>query len=239
MKILRKVVATILLASISLAICGCSIIDSLLPVPPTETQIVYVPVYVTPTPGIEEDDMASESGDPTETTPLYMAVEEVDFSTFLFVGDSRTVGMASYVQMNYIAEVGVGYNFLMQHRNEILQMENMNIVFNLGVNDLVNLDKYIEFFQTLPEEFTWNNNLYVVSVNPCSGAYEYMNDDINYFNVQLSDSLPSLIRYIDTNSYLTATGFGSPDGLHYSASTYKTIAVLIYNNIEFYQYQGY
>ncbi|MCQ2515540.1 MAG: SGNH/GDSL hydrolase family protein [Saccharofermentans sp.] len=236
MKILRLLLAIVLMASTSLAVCCCDIMD-IFPTPPTETSIVYVPVYVTPTPSVSEE--AVESGDPTETTPLYMAVEDVDFSTFLFVGDSRTVGMATYVPMNTIAEVGVGYNFLMQHRSEILRMENMNIVFNLGVNDLTNLDNYIEFFQSLPEEFTWNNNLYVVSVNPCSGEYAYKNDEINYFNVQLSDSLPSLVRYIDTNSYLTEVGFESPDGLHYSASTYQTIAVLIYNNIEFYQYQGY
>lgn len=233
-KILRKIVAAILVASLSLAICGCGI--NLFPEPIVETSYVYVTL---PTNTSEEVVEVVESGDPTATTPLYMAAEEVDFSTFVFVGDSRTVGMASVVPMNTIAEVGVGYSFLMAHRNEILQLENTNIVFNLGVNDLANLDSYIEFFQGLPEEFTWNNNLYVVSVNPCSGEYEHMNEDIIYFNVQLSDSLPSLIRFIDTYSYLSEVGFSSPDGLHYSESTYQTIAVLIYNNIEFYQYQGY
>lgn len=232
----KKAVSVFLLVSITFLFSGCNMLDLFRPV---NTEPSYVFFQVTPTPVPNETDNNYEGSDPVQTTPLYMAVDDVDFSTFLFVGDSRTVGMSNVVQMNTIAEVGVGYNFLAAHRSEIISMENMNIVFNLGVNDLANLDKYIEFFQQLPEEFTWNNNLYVVSVNPCKGEYEYMNDDITYFNVQLSDSLPSLVRYIDTNSYLTAVGFDSPDGLHYSAETYETIAVLIYNNIEFYQYQGY
>jgi len=234
-KIIKKTIAIMLLISTTLALSGCGFdIMDLFPDPIVETSYVYIYETVPNSDGGSAE--VYESGDTTETTPLYMAVDEVDFSTFLFVGDSRTVGMASYVPMNYMAEVGVGYDYLARHRSEILRMENMNIVFNLGVNDLVNLDQYIEFFQSLPEEFTWNNNLYVLSVNPCSGPYEYMNEDIIYFNVQLSDSLPSLIRFIDTYSYLSEVGFDSPDGLHYAQSTYETIAVLVYNNIAYNQY---
>ncbi len=173
------------------------------------------------------------------TTDLYMATENLDFSNFVFIGDSRTVGMGQHLHLTTIAEVGVGYSFLTQHYDEILELHDMNIVFNLGVNDLSHVDDYIEFYQRLPEEFTFDNHIYVVSVNPTSGPYSSMNGDIDYFNVQLSDSLPSTIKWIDTCSFLRDAGFGSPDGLHYNQQTYETIAELIYNDVMLYQSLGY
>ena len=184
----------------------------------------------------EENQMVPST---TQTTQLYMATEDLDFSNFVFVGDSRTVGMGQHLNLTTIAEIGVGYSFLQAHRDEILELSGMNIVFNLGVNDLAHIDDYIEFFQRLPEEFCFDNNLYVVSVNPTSGSYASMNGDIDYFNVQLSDSLPSTIKWIDTCSFLRDAGFGSTDGLHYDQQTYETIANLIYNDVMLYQSLGY
>lgn len=180
-----------------------------------------------------------ESVDSTDPSNPYMASDSLDFSNFVFVGDSRTVGMGQVLDLETIAEVGVGYSFLQAHYNEILELEDCNIVFNLGVNDLSHVDEYIEFFQRIPEEFAFDNHLYVVSVNPTSGPYASMNADIDYFNVQLSDSLPSTIKWIDTCSFLREAGFGSPDGLHYDQQTYETIANLIYNNVMLYQSLGY
>ena len=92
-----------------------------------------------------------EATETSETNELYMATENLDFSDFIFVGDSRTVGMASYVDTETIAEVGVGYSFLAAHRDEILEYSGKNIVFNLGVNDLrksINImEKVIYFFK--------------------------------------------------------------------------------------------
>ena len=170
---------------------------------------------------------------------LYMATENLDFTDFVFVGDSRTVGMGQYLHLTTIAEVGVGYSFLQSHYDEIMNLSGKNIVFNLGVNDLAHIDEYIEFFQRIPEDFCFDNHLYVVSVNPTSGPYSSMNGDIDYFNVQLSDSLPSTIKWIDTCSFLRDAGFGSPDGLHYNQQTYETIAELIYNDVMLYQSLGY
>lgn len=183
--------------------------------------------------------VSPDSPESSETTDLYMATENLDFSDFVFVGDSRTVGMDQALDLTTIAEVGVGYSFLAAHRDEILEYSGKNIVFNLGVNDLAHVDDYIEFFQRLPEEFCFDNHIYVVSVNPTSGAYSSMNGDIDYFNVQLSDSLPSTCKWIDTCSFLREAGFGSPDGLHYDQQTYELIANLIYNNVMLYQSLGY
>ncbi len=187
----------------------------------------------------EEDIDDTEESDPAEESELYMATDDLDFSNFVFVGDSRTVGMGQHLHLNTIAEVGVGYSFLAAHRSEILELTDTNIVFNLGVNDLAHIDDYIEFFQRLPEEFCFDNHIYVVSVNPTCGDYQSMNADIDYFNVQLSDSLPSTCKWIDTCSFLRDAGFGSPDGLHYNAQTYEMIANLIYNDVLLYQSLGY
>ena len=170
---------------------------------------------------------------------VYMATDDLDFSDFVFIGDSRTVGMSSYVNTDIIADVGVGYYFLVEHYDEILELQDKNIVFNLGVNDLSHVQDYIEFYLGLPEQFCFDNHIYVVSVNPTSGEFASMNGNIDYFNVQLSDNLPSTIKWIDTCSFLREAGFGSPDGLHYDAITYETIANLIYNNVRLYQNLGY
>lgn len=223
----------------TVAVCGLAVVLTGCALPITE------PTFITVAPGeasVTQPDTISvsvESADTTETTDLYMATEQLDFSNFVFVGDSRTVGMGQVLNLDTIAEIGVGYSFLAAHREEILEYEGKNIVFNLGVNDLAHIDDYIEFFQRLPEEFCFDNNIYVVSVNPTSGSYSSMNGDIDYFNVQLSDSLPSTCKWIDTCSFLREAGFGSPDGLHYDQQTYELIANLIYNNVLLYQSLGY
>lgn len=217
--------------SLTVAVQGCMLAEpdpTFSTTAPTQTAL-----YVYP------QDEAEQTSEATETTTFYMATENLDFSNFVFVGDSRTVGMGQHLHLTTIAEVGVGYSFLQAHYDEILELSDCNIVFNLGVNDLSHVNDYIEFFQRLPEEFCFDNHIYVVSVNPTSGEYSGMNSDIDYFNVQLSDSLPSTCKWIDTCSFLREAGFGSPDGLHYDAVTYETIANLIYNNVMLYQSLGY
>lgn len=146
---------------------------------------------------------------------------------YLFVGDSRTVGMAVYNPMTYIAEVGCGINFVYDNYDEITSYRDSNIVFNLGVNDLGNIQNYINLYWNFPEEFVQNNHIIIVSVNPTDGSYDYLNSSIDDFNAILADNLPENFEYIDTNSYLKAVGFGTVDGLHYDGYTYQ----LIYNAV--------
>ena len=48
--------------------------------------------------------LESSAADATETTDLYMATEQLDFSNYVFVGDSRTVGMGQVLHLDTIAE---------------------------------------------------------------------------------------------------------------------------------------
>ena len=226
--LIRGLCAATVGAAVLLSGCSVDDVDTIFVTRATTAEVVQ-----------DQADPVQASEGTDETAELYMATEELDFSNFVFVGDSRTVGMGQYLHLNTIAEVGVGYSFLAAHQSEILELHDTNIVFNLGVNDLAHVDDYIEFFQRLPEEFCFDNHLYVVSVNPTSGAYSSMNADIDYFNVQLSDSLPSTIKWIDTCSFLRDAGFGTTDGLHYNRQTYETIAELIYNDVMLYQSLGY
>ena len=62
-----------------------------------------------------------------------------------------------------------------------------------------------------------------MSVNPCDGSYNHLNDDISSFNSKLKAGLNSNIRYIDSNSYLYSVGFTTTDGLHYDQATSRKI----------------
>lgn len=147
----------------------------------------------------------------------------------VMIGDSRTVGMQTAVNKEnvvYIAEVGEGYNLLESKKTEIENYasdSNKVLVFNLGVNDLVNIDKYINFYKELI-----NNNssahIYFMSINPvdeakeASNGYSVKNSDIDNFNNKLKSSFSN--KYVDINSSIQ---FDTSDGLHYSNETYEEI----------------
>lgn len=149
--------------------------------------------------------------------------------SYLFIGDSRTVGMSYFEPMEYFAEVSCGLSYFYDNYDAITAYRGYNIVFNLGVNDLYRLNDYINMYWNLPQEFVENNHIIVVSVNPTDGSYSHLNSDIDWYNSNLSISLPEGFEWIDTNSYLRSIGFSTSDGLHYQGNTYCDI----YNAIVF------
>ena len=150
---------------------------------------------------------------------------------YIFLGDSRTVGMDWAVDIEntdgqfVVAKVGMGYNWMQDTAmSEIEEIVSENdeytdwvLITNLGVNDLGNCDKYINAYEELSEVF----NIYVVSVNPCDGTSSYLNDNIIKFN----DAMKALdyVTYVDTHTSLCENGFGTNDGLHYKKDTYRYI----------------
>ena len=104
---------------------------------------------------------------------------------FLFVGDSRTVGMEEAMQdsddadtCSYIGKVGEGYYWLVnegidQLRTSLSKEPDATVVFNLGVNDLSEIDRYLAFYPQIFAEYP-DASFYIMSVNPvgdaCSGA---------------------------------------------------------------------
>ena len=152
---------------------------------------------------------------------------------FLFVGDSRTVGMEEAMQdsddadtCSYIGKVGEGYYWLVnegidQLRTSLSKEPDATVVFNLGVNDLSEIDRYLAFYPQIFAEYP-NAYFYIMSVNPvgdaCSGA---SNEEIRDFNAKLKESFPD--QYLDCYDYLEQNGFSTVDDLHYTNDTYRAI----------------
>lgn len=142
----------------------------------------------------------------------------------IFVGDSRTVGMQTIIDddATVIAEVGKGYNWLVNTADSKLRdsiTDHSILVFNLGVNDLADAQKYEEYLSSLSADFP-DLQIYVVSVNPVENYPTVSNEEIEMFNSVLSTAGTD---YIDTYSQLLSKGFSTQDGLHYTDDTYRVI----------------
>ena len=177
-------------------------------------------------PDITEDDY-----DVIESYSDITTREESFPEQIIFVGDSRTVGMDLAIDDNsvYIAKVGEGYEwFKGEAEGELKEVirnssdKSLTVVFNLGVNDLSNANRYAEEVNRLSDNYP-NIRFVYASVNPVKEKASVSNDDISAFNRTICTQLSRNIRFIDSYSYLIDSGFESPDGLHYTNDTYAKI----------------
>lgn len=156
-------------------------------------------------------------------------IEEV--TNLIFVGDSRVVGMAGAGGFRYVGEVGQGYYWLSGEGLRWLEQEmaadpDAAVVFCMGINDLGNIDAYVNYYDML---LSWypDKELYFMSVNPVNEAaerangYSVTNEAIEAFNSRLMEHFPD--QYIDVYEYLLANGYGTVDGVHYDEATYSWI----------------
>ncbi len=184
----------------------------------------------------------SSQQDTGKETDGPFAEEAEDFAP-IFVGDSRTVGMrdalikASVEDSSiYIAEAGEGWGWftsagIFTLRDYLNREPNRPVIFNLGVNDYVDIDSYIHTYQELTEEYP-DTRFYFLSVNPvvdeqCAAV---KNEDVAAFNQRLKETFPD--QYLDCYTYLMANGYKTVDGLHYTAETYQTIYDYVMDKIE-------
>ena len=152
------------------------------------------------------------------------------FSGYLFVGDSRTVGLDEAVSgVSSIAKVGAGVTYFKSILPEVTKVRGKNVIFNFGVNDRDRYKDYVAVYKSLPKEFIQKNNVIFMSVNPTDGSkYGSWNADIDKINAYVKKNLPSGIKYLNTNSTLKKEGFQTRDGCHYKPVTYKRIAQLTF-----------
>ncbi len=197
-------------------------------------------------------------------------------SRLYIIGDSRTAFMKSEFGANpakttLIGNAGAGYAwlegtdplrstcayerliaYLDKYRNTSAG-KNPAVVFNLGVNDLGNISKYITFYKKVAPVLkkVYHCDLYIMAVNPMNRetlryamisffdkAEDYQTvqtvKKIEEFNTRIKSGLDGVYEYIDTYSYLLQYGWSSwcnsdyrgywePDGLHYSETTYEKI----------------
>ncbi|MEY8428615.1 SGNH/GDSL hydrolase family protein [Lachnospiraceae bacterium 46-15] len=183
-----------------------------------------------------ESDMPTQILKPSAavtTDPFDEAIEEPEHS-YIFVGDSRTVGMQNALaddsdatSCRFIAKSGEGFYWL--YHDGIVELEEAlkstpyaTVIFNLGVNDLEETDRYISFYKTLFSEYH-DPSFYIMSVNPvdderCSGA---SNAEIQAFNEKMKAEFPD--KYLDCYNYLLSQDFATSDGLHYPNRVYRMV----------------
>lgn len=159
---------------------------------------------------------------------------------YVWVGDSRTEDMSQVVKdgkNTWITKVGSGYDWFNSEAAAQTTSKvdgDSNIVFNFGVNDLSDADKYISKLNDLAKG-DWNKakKIIIMSVNPVdekkaeSNGYSVKNSDIEAFNKKLQAGVKGdKIEYVDTYSKLKGK-VNTTDGLHYDFATYKKIYDMI------------
>lgn len=185
--------------------------------------------------------MAEDQDDKFERiilSPNFETEENIE-TGYILVGDSR------FVQMKYVFDIdeydncyivcksAMGLNWLkndaIKQIYEIIE-DNQDIgkwviLSNLGVNDVHNASKYLEFYDSINTE---NIDIILMSVNPAGENYPKMNEKIQAFNEIIKNSD---YQYLDTNSALKKDGYEAPDGIHYTKETYRYIFDMIANEL--------
>lgn len=167
-----------------------------------------------------------ETKEPTDV------VKDESINRYIFVGDSRYVGMRKFAQNNdiFIAENAKGYDFLMSNLETIRQYADNNsvLIIGLGVNDYgVNYKNYIRIMNELAD--TMECHVYYMLINPVEEekeipyGYTVYNEMIDKYNMLMRAGFSDKVKIIDSNSYLKENGFSTVDGLHYDDNTYNKI----------------
>ena len=182
------------------------------------------------TEAVEEPAQEMQVAEDTEASPS--APVKKDSSSYVVIGDSRTVGMASCASLGVgkvIAEVGMGYNWLVNTALPEAEKTGLtNYVILLGVNDLYQSGNYVKKYNELVSK---GINLTIVTVGPMQEGdtrWSVKNPQIEEFNAKISQ-VPGA-NIVDLYSHMKETGYSTTDGLHYTRDTYKEIASYLENN---------
>lgn len=184
------------------------------------------------------------------------------YKKVIFVGDSRVHRMSRTLSnlssqvtsgVSFVYKEGGGLNWLKSDGYTALKKavgtgssKKTAVIFNLGVNDLGNINNYIIYMRDIAKELKSRGcELYYMSVNPvnnqlikAAGKTSRPEETVRSFNASIKGRLCSgssaAYQYIDTYSYLIKYGYGTDastsgtdigrdDGLHYTTKTYKRI----------------
>ncbi len=175
---------------------------------------------------------AAEEVPPLEFGNFEYTIPRIDseYAEWFWVGDSRTVGMARGIDIDYIGKVGATISFFRNNAESIYQIRDKTVIMNLGVNDL-DSTAYLNLYNSMPDEFLDNNKVIVMAVNPCDGSYQYLNSRIEQFNSNMSAGLDSRITFLDSYTFLMWNGFSTVDGLHYTDGTYVDIYNFVFDSL--------
>ena len=150
----------------------------------------------------------------------------------IFVGDSRTEGIRDAVQDDSIWSClsSMGYDWLVSTGVPQIEAEivdNTSVIILMGVNDVQNLNKYVQYINEKAKEWTDRGaSTYFVSVGPVENDPYVTNEQIESFNAAMEANLLG-VTYIDVYEHLMETGYSTLDGTHYP----EDVSVEIYNYI--------
>lgn len=155
----------------------------------------------------------------------------------LFIGDSRCVQMQEATGgggCSWVCEGGKGYDWFTSKAMERAEPsigKGTKVVICLGVNDPGNANRYAAFANQKAAEWAARGaRTYFVSVNPVSDNPWTSPEQVTNFNNCVASQLAG-IRWIDTNSVLTANGYCMVDGMHFDYNTNVTVFNLIVGSL--------
>lgn len=183
----------------------------------------------------------SQNGYSVEKQSTPVADDSAFESMLLYIGDSRTVDMINYIgndTISSVAKVSAGYNWYINDAKSqietILDAGNIKyVVFNLGINDLSNIDNYINAFNSLKSKYP-SIYFYYMSINPINeevakdNGYSVTTSSIENFNLRLSSTYGD--NYLD--SYSLLDNVVSPDGIHYDKDTSLRIHNIVLSRLK-------
>ncbi len=159
----------------------------------------------------------------------------------LYVGDFRTSDLERYVSGNgvrFISNSTADYNWLAaEGRSRVLSTISAEdakikfVVFNLGLYDLENADKYYNIYNSIAAS---SNKVHIIfmSVNPVKDKQTKIpgvtNSKITKFNNTIFSKMKE--DYIDTYSSVKLTN--SPDGVSFDEATYRSIHAMVLKYIK-------
>ena len=176
-----------------------------------------------------------------------MNAEAKENTKYLFIGDSRFVGMSTAVtdadDVDWICKVDEEDSWILESEqwNKIKKYpKSTSIIYGFGVNNLEQSDDNIKGLKKLINTF---DRVYFNYVGPVDEKiekkykYTIKNKNIESFNNYIVNKGLE-IKEINSYRFLTELPFDTGDGLHYTSSTYKEQYKFIRSEIEDYESFG-
>lgn len=166
---------------------------------------------------------------------------------YIFIGDSRTVGMSQALgsskpsNVYIVAKNSMGYNWLINSAiSEVNSILNKNpnkrfyIYSNLGINDYTYQTSYATKLNELANGSWSKHKVVFISVNPYAGTnYPSENKKVTNFNNNQKSKLNN-VYYCDTYNGIGQSNFSCGwDCIHYNNSTYLKIYNYVIKNCSF------
>lgn len=197
--------------------------------------------YINKTDITDDDAVIAEFQKEEQKENMLNEISSGNASNIIVLGDSRTVGMDISVNSNvtFIGKVSSGYKWMTSTaipQAETQMNDNTICIFNFGVNDIDNVNRYISALNDFKSRHP-NNIICFMTVNPVDeqkerqNGYSVSNSSIANFNAKMKQGLSNDIIVIDSYQHLIDNGFSTVDGIHYTTSTYNDIYNYMLNNI--------